>query len=111
MLGLRWTLGVVTTVVVGAWVALVVLGGAFRRSFGASGNPPWLIALPVVVGALVLAALLRPERRALLHAAAALMLPLTGGALLLARASPAVATLGIAYAAAWWAFYHRVLRP
>ena len=110
MLGLRWTLGVVTALAAGGWVALAAGGSGFRRSFGGSGNPAWMVLLPVVVGALVLASLVWPERRALLHAAAAAMLALVVGCVLLARETLFVAALGLAYAAAWLSYYYRALR-
>jgi hypothetical protein len=107
MMTLRWTLGLVTTVVAIGWVALAIAGSGFRRSFGASGNPAWLIVIPVVVGLLVVASVVWPERRALLHVAALCMASLGVGCVFLARETVFVAALGVCYALTWFAFYYR----
>jgi hypothetical protein len=86
-----------------------VVGGNFRRSFGASDNA-FVTALPVVLGALILSALVWPERRVLLHVVAALMVAVLVGSALVARETAFMATLGIAYAAAWLYLYYRLVR-
>ena len=109
MLGLRWTLGVVTAIVTSGLLALAIIGGGFRRSFGASDNPlPGVIAL--VAGVLVLASLVWPQQRVVLHVVAALMTGLVIGSLILARKEPVTGAAGVAYAAAWLSYYYRVLR-
>jgi hypothetical protein len=111
MLGLRWILGIATTIALSGWLALSIVGGGFRRSFGASEIPAWKTLLPLLVGALVIASVLWPERRTLLHVVAAIMMLLAIGSLALARETVFVATLGILYAAIWLTFYYRALRP
>lgn len=110
MLGLRWTLGVVTAIIACGWVALAIGGGGFRRSFGGSGNPAWMIGLPVLVGALVIASLLWPERRTLLHVVAVVVLLMVVGSVAVARESAFVAAVGVLYALAWLSFYYRTVR-
>ena len=111
MQGLRWTLGILTLIATGGWVTLAIIGGGFRRSFGASDNGQWMIVVPVLVAALVIASLLAPERRALLHGVAVIMVLLMIGCLVIARETAFVATLGIVYALGWLTYYYRVLRP
>jgi hypothetical protein len=109
MLGLRWTLGIVTALVTLMIVAIAVVGGGFRRSFGASDNPiP--TALTLVVSALVLASLVWPEQRVLMHVVAVLMVALVVGSLFLVRETLVTAMFGVAYAAAWLSLYYRLLR-
>ena len=109
MLGLRWTLGIVTVLVTLMILAIAVVGGGFRRSFGASDNPiPTVLAL--LAAALVLASLVWPEQRVLLHAVAVLMAAIVVGSLFLMREALVTAMLGVAYAAAWLSLYFRLLR-
>ena len=110
MLGLRWLLGIAAALIVGGWLALGTLGSGFRRSFGASENPIWLLGLPALVGALVIASLLWPDRRPLMHAAAVVMLGFVVGSVILARETLFVAALGLLYSAAWFYFYLRTVR-
>ena len=110
MLGLRWTLGLAAALATCGWAALAGAGSGLRRSFGASANPVWVVALPVLAGGVVVASLLWPERRALLHAAAAVVLLLVVGCVAIARETLFVAGLGALYAAGWLWFYARALR-
>lgn len=109
MLELRWTLGIATTLAALALFALALLGGNFRRSFGASDTGVMSV-LPVLVGAVVLASLLWPEQRPLLHGVAILMVGLLMGAVFIARHAAVAATLAIVYASAWLVFYVRLVR-
>ena len=109
MLGLRWTLGIVTVVVTVVFLVIAVVGGNFRRSFGASDNPlPTVLTL--VVSALVLSSLLWPEQRVLLHVVAVLMAAIVVASLFVAREALVTGMLGVAYAAAWLSLYYRLLR-
>jgi hypothetical protein len=110
MTTLRWTLGITTTVVAIGWVSLAIGGGGFRRSFGGSDNPAWMVLVPIVAGALIVASLVWPERRVLLHITAAVMIGLVIGCFFLARETMFVATVGILYAALWLSFYYRTVR-
>ncbi|TAK50862.1 MAG: hypothetical protein EPO25_18140 [Gammaproteobacteria bacterium] len=70
MLTLRWILGSIIVLVGGGFVALSIVAGGFRRSFGASSIHPLLTLLPLVAMVLLLAALMFPAKKLLLHAAA-----------------------------------------
>ena len=109
MLGLRWTLGIVTGFVTVMILAIAVVGGGFRRSFGASDNPMPTV-LTLVAGALVLASLVWPEQRLLMHVVAVLMAVIVVGSLFLMREALLTTMLGVAYAAAWLSLYFRLLR-
>jgi amino acid permease len=100
-------LGVIAALFAVGWVALMAVADSFRRSFGASPKGALVGVLPVVVAVVVLASLCWPGSRALLHVTAVLVAALVVACVLLARAAPFVATLGLAYAAAWLAFYWR----
>lgn len=109
MLAHRWTLGVVTAIVIAGLLAIAVIGGNFRRSFGASDSP-----LPILLilagGGLVLASLAWPAQRPLQHGAAVHMTALAIGSMLLARREPATGVFGVAFAAAWLSLYVRLVR-
>jgi hypothetical protein len=107
MLGLRWSLGIASALVGVGWLVLGVLGNSFRASFGASAVD-WLTRLgPLVVMALVLASVMAPGNRVLLHlTAVAVAAAGIGGALVL-RESVFVGTLCLAYCGAWFFFYVR----
>lgn len=109
MHGLRWLIGIVTALAALGTVALATMGGSFRRSFGASDNSPAIIAAVVVFAALTLASLAWPERRALMHLVALLMLALCVACIVLARQTVFVATVGILYAASWLILYYRTV--
>jgi len=70
MNALRWILGSVAVLVGGGFVALALLGNAFRKSFGASARAPGFVILPVLGLALLLAAIVFPASEPLLHLAA-----------------------------------------
>jgi hypothetical protein len=109
MLGLRWTLGFATALAALILFGLALVGGNFRRSFGASDSGIMTV-LPVLVGAVVMASLLWPERRPLVHAVAVLMIGILMGAVFIARHAAVAATLAIVYASAWLVFYVRLVR-
>ena len=106
-MGLRWTLGVIAALFGAGWFALMTIAEGFRRSFGASPAAPVLSMLPAVVAALVVASVLWPGGRPLLHVTAAGVLLLTAGCLWIAKDAPLVATLGVLYSAMWLTFYWR----
>jgi len=108
VLSLRWVLGGIAAIVAAGWVALAAGGNSFRRSFGASENAPWVVAIPPIIALVVLASVVWPERRALLHVTAALIVLLLVASALLARQTIFVASLGVLYALAWLWFYYRV---
>lgn len=106
---LRWTIGIITTLLAAAWIALDVIGSGFRRSFGASATSPLLSIGPIVAALLVIASVGWPERRVLVHIVAVVMLALCIGCLYLARETAFVATLGLAYAGLWFLYYYRAV--
>ena len=91
------------------YFALVVIGGGFRRSFGASDKSGIQMVVGIVVTGLVLASLVWPERRLLLHIVAVLMVALCIGCAFLARETMFGATVGALYAIGWLTFYYRTV--
>ncbi|HMP84220.1 MAG TPA: hypothetical protein PKA41_16095 [Verrucomicrobiota bacterium] len=75
---LRWILGSIAVVLGGGFVILVLFGNAFRKSFGASEHGPLFIGLPVIGVGLLLAAILFPSSKPLLHVATAATAGLVG---------------------------------
>jgi hypothetical protein len=107
---LRWILGLAGGLFIVGWVLLIAMANSFRGSFGASENPVWKAAGPVVIAALLTVAVIYPERRLLLHAAAIAALGVLVGSLMLARTAIFVASLGFIYAALWFLFYKSSFR-
>lgn len=103
---LRWILGTIAVFFGGGFALLVVLGNAFRKSFGASEHGPLFIGLPVLGLALLLAAILFPASKPLLHIAAVAALGLIGFCLWQIFSESAVPLwFAIAYLAAWFIYY------
>ena len=109
MTTLRWTLGLVVTLTTAAFMALVIIGGGFRRSFGASDNSGLQIVIGLAVAGLVIASLIAPERRVLMHAVAVVIVAFAVLFLVIMRQAPVVASLGLLYAIGWFAFYYRAV--
>ena len=106
MTGLRWTLGLITALVSAGMLAIAIIGGGFRKSFGASDNSVVEVIIVLAAG-LILASLVWPDRRALMHIVAVLMVALCIGCAFIARQAMFTAVLGVLYAGAWLAFYYR----
>ena len=106
---LRWILGLVLTIASAGFVALMVIAGGFRRSFGASDKGTPFVILALVCAAVILASLVWPERRVLMHVAAVVMAAFCVGLVFLARDTASTALLGAIYAAAWFTYYYRVV--
>lgn len=102
MMALRWLLGIATVGVLAGLVVLAVVARGFRRSFGASPTNVLLVVLPVAALVLLLAGVLWPEQRVLLHVGAVAAIGLI--ALCFAEMST-IATVGIAYCALWLVYY------
>lgn len=103
---LRWTLGLIGLVFGVGFVTLAVLGSAFRKSFGASGHSALFIGLPTLGVALLLAAILFPTHKPLLHIAALTALGLA--ALCLWQIVGEGATplwFAIGYLGVWFVYY------
>jgi phosphatidylglycerophosphate synthase len=106
---LRIILIVVTSLVALSWIALLTMANGFRRSFGASENAAWKLVLPVAVLTLLLASLLAPNHRWLLHVSAVVVVALVAGCSWLWRESPAMSVLGLSYCALWFVFYRNTI--
>lgn len=103
---LRWILGTIAVVVGGGFVILVVLGNAFRKSFGASEHGPLFIGIPVLGIALLLAAILFPSYKPLLHVAAVAALGLVGFCLWQIFSEGGTPLwFAVAYLALWFIYY------
>ena len=89
-------------------VVLMIVAGGFRKSFGASPVNPFWQLLPFIAMAVLLAALIAPANRLLLHAGALAALALTAFCLWQLIAESATITwVGIAYLLVWLFFYWR----
>ena len=106
---LRWILGIVMAVASIAFIAIAVIGGGFRRSFTGSDNAALFVVAAVVCGGLVMASLIWPERRLLMHVVAVLMLGLCIACVFVTRETMFVASIGLLYAIGWFAFYYRTV--
>jgi len=103
---LRWMLGSIAVVLGAGFVILVLLGNAFRKSFGASEHGPWFIGLPALGIALLLSAILFPSSKPLLHIAALAALGLAGFCLWqIVGEGETPLWFAIAYLVAWFVFY------
>lgn len=105
MNALRWILAAVTALVALGFVALLVWAEGFRRSFGASAHGPVVAGAPLAVMAVVLASLLWPEQRALLHVAALVVLAVAALCVWLLRESVFLGTTGLLFGILWAAWY------
>ncbi len=106
MNALRWFLISVAAFAGGSFLLLAMIGGGFRRSFGASDTNPLIVVLPLMGIALLLAGLLFPHVRGLLHAGAVAAVILIGLSVWQIIADDAaVLWFAIAYAGAWLLFY------
>lgn len=85
------------------WFLLFVVGGGFRKSFGASETPLLVVGAPLVVAVLLLAGLLFPGHRGLLHAGAGVSVVI----LAICALNPAgLGGLGILFFGLWLVFYY-----
>ena len=106
MTTLRWTLGLILVLLGGGFVLLSVVGGEFRKSFGASPVSALLFVLPLVAMAVLLAALVTPSTRLLLHAGAVVAVVLVGFCVWQIFAESATILIGaLIYLATWLVFY------
>lgn len=103
MNALRWILGLVTSGAGLGWILLSVVGGGFRKSLGASEIPLLVVGAPLGVAGVLLAGLLFPGYRGLLHAGAGVSVVILGICLL----NPAgLGGFGILYFGLWLTFYY-----
>ena len=102
---LRWALATVTALVAVSFVALLVFADGFRRSFGASANGPLTIGVPLAVMLVVLASLLWPGQRMLLHVTAAVVLGLAACSVWVLGESAFLGTAGLLFSGLWSLWY------
>jgi hypothetical protein len=106
MITLRWILGAVIVLLIGGFLFLFMVASGLRKSFGASENHPLLAILPVVAAGLLLAGLLLPASKPLLHAAAVAAVGLIGFCVwMLIRESATVLWFGLFYLCVWLVYY------
>jgi hypothetical protein len=111
MLTLRWILGLILVVCAGGFVALNIIGGGFRRSFGASDTNPLLFILPMLALALMFIALVAPASKPLLHAAAVAAGVLAAFCVWAIFAQNAREMwFAVGYLGLWFLFYYRALQ-
>lgn len=112
MLAFRWILGLLAVGLGGGFVFLVLVGNALRRSFGASPKGPYVPVLPLLAILLLVAGLIAPHCRPLLHLAAIAALGLAVACVWQIVTDAAVVLwLGVGYLALWFVFYAKSLRP
>lgn len=103
---LRWILGSIAVALGGGIVFLAIISNAFRKSFGASPNGSLVLVLPLAALGVLLAALLFPACKPLLHVAAVAAVGLVGVCLWqIVAESAMVLWLALVYLAAWFTFY------
>ena len=102
---LRWILGIITAIGTAGFLALVVFGDGFRRSFGASENGALKVGISVVVQAALLASIAAPNQKMLMHCVAVVIAALIAGCLWIYRESAFVGTSGLAYCGMWLGYY------
>jgi hypothetical protein len=106
MNALRWILGSITVLFGSGFVFLMIVGNAFRKSFGASETSPLVIFLPLIGFALLFGAILFPGSKALLHTAAVAALGLAGFCLwIIFKESDPSMWFAMAYLVAWFNYH------
>ncbi len=106
MTALRWILGLIAVFFAGGFTFLVIISNAFRKSFGASANGPLFLIAPLAGLGLLLAAILFPTNKPLLHVAAVAAVGLVGFCIWQIVAEAAVVLwLALAYLALWFLYY------
>ena len=110
LLALRWILGIALIVLGGFFVVSAIVSNGFRRLLHEPELPVLQVALPLLALAVVLAALVMPRHRTLLHAAALAALGLVGFCIWLLVAELAIDVLwALPCLAGWFWFYRRAL--
>jgi hypothetical protein len=106
MLTLRWLLGLTTAALSGGYLFLFLVSNGFRRSFGASENNPLLAILPLTAAVILLASVVTPGTKILLHVAAIMAIALVGFCIWqLVKESAVVMWFALMWLAAWFCFY------
>lgn len=108
MIALRWIMGLLLVATSGGFIALTQFSRGFRRSFGMSPLSPLIQVLPLACAALLLAGLIIPGNRTLMHMGAAAAVTLIGFCVWQAFAEKAVVVwFGVAYMLVWLWYYWR----
>jgi hypothetical protein len=103
---LRWTLGGLLVLGAGGWILLAILGGGFRKSFGASDGNPLIVILPLAAMAVLLGGVLLQGSRGLLHAGAAVAVVLAVVSVWqIIRVPSAFFVLVLLFLMAWLTYY------
>ena len=106
MNALRWILGSITVLFGSGFVFLMIVGSAFRKSFGASETSPLVVVLPLLGFLLLFGAILFPGSKLILHAAAMAAIGLVGFCLwIIFKESALSMWLAVGYLIAWFAYY------
>ena len=105
----RWTLGSITALGTAGFLALVMFGDGFRRSFGASENGTLKVSVTLVVQTALLISIAAPQLRLFMHIVAAMVVALIAGCLWLFRESTFVGTTGLAYCGLWLGYYWQAI--
>lgn len=110
MLALRWILGIALLVLGGFFVVSAIVSNGLRRLLHQPELHVLQVALPLLAMAVVLAALVLPQQRTLLHAAALAALGLVGFCIWLMVTELAIDVLwALLCLAGWFWFYWRAL--
>ena len=110
MTSFRVLFGILTAILLAGWIFLIVVGGNFRRSFGASPGAPLLPLLPCLLMLLILLSLLWPGQRTLLHITAAGAALGLLGAVAILRQSVTTGVLAAGYLICWLIYYWLTIR-
>lgn len=70
MVALRWVMGLILVGMGTGFFILTMVSNGFRKSFGASEINPLLLILPIAAMLILLAGLIAPSNRVLLHVGA-----------------------------------------
>ena len=106
MTALRWILGGVILFLGGGFLILCIVAGGFRKSFGGSDLNPLIVVLPLPGMAILLAGVLFPQSKLLLHTGAVAAVTLIGFCIWQIITDFAfVLFCGIAYLITWLVFY------
>ena len=112
MIALRWVLGLVLVGLGSGFFILAMVANGFRKSFGASELNPLIPILPVAAMLVMLAGLIAPSNRMLMHVGAACAVGLIGFCVWqIVTDYGAVLWFALAYLAVWLYFYWHTVHP
>lgn len=103
-------LGLVLAALGGGFFFLTMVASGFRKSFGASTINPLIQVLPIAAMLVLLAGLIAPSNRMLLHVGAACAVALIGFCVWqMISESAIVVWIGVFYLVVWLYFYWRTV--